>query len=58
MSLCLCLCVCVWGGGTHRVQKMELDLLDLETQIVLSYLMGVLRTELRSFGRKGSALNC
>lgn len=41
----------VWAG-----QSRELDLLELDLQVAVRHLMGVLRTELRSCGRTISAV--
>ena len=54
-KICVCVCVCVCG--VHGGQKRVSDPLELELQVVVSRLMWVLVTELRSSTRAARALN-
>lgn len=71
---CVCvyihLCVCVWGGvlhehmcSAHEGQKRVSDHMELELQMVISFLVLFLETELQSSGKavhvlKQSHLSC
>lgn len=52
--MCVYLCVCEYRY--HRVQKRVSGPLKAEFQVVVSCLMQVMGTELRSFVREGCAL--
>lgn len=54
---CLCLYVYYVCEGSHRGQR-TLDILDLEFQVVVNYLMWVLGTATGSLARAVGALNC
>jgi hypothetical protein len=53
MTVFVCACVC--EVGTHGDQKRALDVLKLELQVLMSHLIQVLGTELRSSGRAANA---
>ena len=62
LNLCVCVCVCVWMYGSMHVgtwgdQKRESDLLVLDLQAVVAYLIWVLGTKLQSNLRVVSFLN-
>lgn len=61
----LYLCGCVSEGvymhvcvSVHGDQKRALDLVELEFQVVVSYLIWLTGTELGSSGRAAITLNC
>lgn len=51
-------CVCQLHVSTYRTQKRMLDTLQLEVEVVVSYLMWLLGIEPRSSARAANALNC
>ena len=56
--MCAFVNVCHMSADTCRGQKRASEPLELELQMVVSFLMWVLGTELKSSGQAGSALNC